>query len=164
MRPDGVRITPRCLTLTGIKHINLLHFLVAIPVIISKVHLSFHGVTGVNDHLCRVFIIAFLGPSTVKLRWLRERNRTNDIEREVERTVTLVEEIVVNTTYGVAFLILIARHIQHMVIQSLDILLRSRLCPDVSRVPELRILELNEDHQALFLPCPRLRSRLSEGC
>ena len=77
-----------------------------------------------------------------------------DIESEVELTITLVEEIVVNTTDSTV-IIGISHLVEHVLIECLDIFLTWFERQHILWVFESHIFELNQDDESFLftLPC-----------
>ena len=60
--PDGVATTTRCLPITGVDNQHLVDYIVAIPVVIAKVHRVFNGQTSLGHHLSDPHIAARTTP------------------------------------------------------------------------------------------------------
>ena len=93
---------------------------------------------------------------------MAELHRSDDIEREVEPAVALVEEVVVYAADG-PVVVGISRHVQHLVVERPDIVLARLECQDVPGVTESHVLELYQDDKAFLFPFPRVAEPLSEG-
>ena len=99
MGPDGGLTTAVGLALTGIDHHDLFHIAVAIPIVIGKVHLFVHLLTGLHDHLVGVrIIVVWRHVLSVILIVVTHQYRTYHIERQLQQSVALVVEIITHTT------------------------------------------------------------------
>ena len=152
--PDGTWLTTCCLTLTGIDDINLLYFAIIIPVVLTEVYLPLNSIAGINNHLWCIRIIHISCSLTIKLMRMLELYGSYDIESEVELTITLVEEIVVNTTDSTV-IIGISHLVEHVLIECLDIFLTWFERQHILWVFESHIFELNQDDESFLfsLPC-----------
>ena len=153
MWPDGAWLTTSRLALASIDDIHLLYLAIIVPVVFAKVNLTFDSIAGVDNHLWRIRIILITCSLTIKLIRMLELYGSYDIESEVELAVTLIEEIVVNTTNS-SIVIGISHLVEHILIERLDIIRTWSECQHILRIFERHILKLNQDNKSFLLTFP----------
>ena len=140
MGPDGAGAATAILAQTGINHHYLIHYAIAVPVVVGKIHFIVNGLTGLNEHLARMEVeIQGTAVLTVVGVGLGHRDRTHHVEGEVEEVTTLVQEVIVDAAMksvaaGEALLV------GNAVIELL-----------VVTAPEREVGELHEDDETAFL-------------
>ena len=76
-----------------------------------------------------------------------------DIEGEVEQSVALIVEVVVDATDGTALCVSIAVLVEHVAIECLDICLARAERQHIRWIGETLVAELHEDDKSPFLAC-----------
>ena len=140
-RPQSRIASTCCLTVTGIDNVQVLDLTVAVPVIFSPVDIV-QAVNLRNSLMCklpRILVVSIPGTAAIMAVVVVHLDRADDIECQVEQSVALVLEVVVDRTDG-AFLIGVAFLVDHV--------------PVVCRVmtgSELLVREFRKDNYTLVL-------------
>ena len=102
MGPDGRGGAAVGLAFAGIDHIDLLDFLVAVPVVVGKVDLVVDLMQGFNDHFGRMNVVTVAVITAIVCPLVRDGNRAHDVEGQFELAFTLGIEVVVHRTLKTA--------------------------------------------------------------
>ena len=96
MRPDSIIRTTIGFALTGIDHIHLLHFFVAVPVIVGKIHITIGLLQGLNNHRCRMLVVTIAVVTAIVCLCVGHGIGTYHIKGKQELTIALGFEVVVH--------------------------------------------------------------------
>ena len=94
--PHRVSAAPVGLALAGIEEKHLVDLAVAVPVVLAEVQFIAEGRTSLNDHLLRVLVVALVVVVAVVASVVGQRDGAVDVEGEVELSLALRLEIVVD--------------------------------------------------------------------
>ena len=138
MRPDSVCFTAVILSVTCIDEEHLVHFSIAVPVVVGKIHFILNALTGLNHHFIGIRVVLFLAVSAVIVHSPAQQHGAHHVKVDVELAVTLRKKIVAHRARQSAFR-------QSNLIESF---LKRGLW---QRSNELHVLVFHQNHQSFLL-------------
>ena len=84
---------------TGIKHIHLIHFAIAVPVVVGEIHVGISHPTRLHNHSSGVHIFVVLIVAAVVFSVVGQGVGTHDVEIQLEKALALGKEIVIDRAH-----------------------------------------------------------------
>ena len=154
VRPDSAGSTAVGLALTGIDHIDLLHLIVTVPVVVGIVHFSVSQLQGFNHHLGRMFVVTLGVIRAIVGLFLADSYRAYHVEVQFELTLALLQEVVAHRTFKVAFRIILP--VGNALVEGFVVATLERAVLEVDQNDEALLITRDATH----LVCPAWRQPL----